>query len=284
MAGLQVRAGEPADLTATAQLLALSFLAARKFSSEYLRWQYYDNPLGAPLSCNISAGAQLVGHLTGIPIEVTLRGETRLVTLIMNIAVHPAYRGRDLLRTLTAEVIALSAACSHAGVVGVANQNSVAAFERKLGFQNVAGLDAFIEWLPHRIAMQSALGDAEFAHRWSDATLAWRMNNPANRLHIVGATADSLVVEGKSSLPMLRARALISRCGLTLPATASLLPRPAVVIGLAPRGTLQRRLAITIPARLRPSPLRLIYFDHDERRAQLHPARVLFNFLDFDAF
>ena len=284
MAGLKLRAAEPADLAATAQLLALSFPVARKFSSDFLHWQYYDNPVGEPLSCNISDGAQLVGHLTGIPIEVTLRGETRLVTLIMNIVVHPAYRGRDLVKTLTAEVIAMSAARAHAGVVGVANQNSVAAFEHKLGFQNVAALDAFVEWLPHRIAMQGALADAEFAHRWSDASLAWRMNNPANRLDIVGATADSLVVEGRSSVPMLRARAVIARLGLTLTAQAPCLPRPAVVIGLAPRGSLRRRFAVSIPARLRPSPLRLIYFDHDDRRAQLHAERVLFNFLDFDAF
>ena len=284
MAGLELRAAEAADLAATAQLLALGFPGARKFSSEFLRWQYYDNPVGAPLSCNISDGAQLVGHLTGIPIEVALRGDTRLVTLIMNIAVHPAYRGRDLLKSLTAEVIAMSAARAHAGVVGVANQNSVAAFEHKLGFQNVAGLDAFVEWLPHRITMQGALADAEFAHRWSDASLAWRMNNPVNRLHIVAETADSLVVEGRSSLPLLRARAVIPRCGLTLTAPAYSLPRPALVIGLAPRGTLKRRLAITIPARLRPSPLRLIYFDHEDRRAQLHAERLLFNFLDFDAF
>ncbi len=284
MAGLELRAAEPTDLAATVQLLALGFPDARKFSSEFLHWQYYDNPVGAPLSCNISDGAQLVGHLTGIPIEVTLRGEARLVTLIMNIAVHPAYRGRDLLKTLTEEVIAMSAARDHAGVVGVANQNSVAAFERKLGFQNIAGLDAFVEWLPHRIDVQGALADVEFAHRWSDASLAWRMNNPANRLQIVGETADSLIVEGASSLPMLRARAVIPRLGLTLKAHTSLLPRPAVVIGLAPRGSLHRRLAVTIPARLRPSPLRLIYFDHQDRRARLDPERMLFNFLDFDAF
>ncbi len=43
-------------------------------------------------------------------------------------------------------------------------------------------------------------------------------------------------------------------------------------------------IAVSIPARLRPSPLRLIYFDHDDRHARLDAERVLFNFLDFDAF
>jgi predicted N-acetyltransferase YhbS len=281
---LRISAVAPADFDAIVGLMALGFPTAHKFSSDFLRWQYYDNPVGAPLGCNISDGALLVGHLTGIPIEVSLRGEARQVTLIMNIAVHPAYRGRALIKTLTENVIAQSADCGHAGVVGVANQNSVAAFEHKLGFQNIAGLDACIEWLPHRIDMRAALAEAEFAHRWRDATLAWRMNNPANPLRVVGECEDSLRVEGASSLPLLRARAVIPRAGVSLAVRPELWPRPAVVIGLAPTGTLRRRCAMTIPARLRPSPLRLIYFDHERGNTPLDAARVLFNFLDFDAF
>ena len=284
MAALEIRAGELADLAATVHLMALGFPAANKFSTQFLNWQYYDNPVGAPLICNINDGAQLVGHLAGIPVEVTLRGVACVVTLIMNIAVHPAFRGRGLITTLTEQVIAMSAARGHAGVVGVANQHSVAAFEHKLGFQNVAGLDAAIEWLPQRIAVQDALAGVEFVRRWNDASLRWRMNNPANPLKVIGQTSDSLIVEGASSLPLLRARAVIPRAGLTQHAIAQRVPRAAVVIGLTPPHSVRRRLAVTIPARLRPSPLRLIYFDHENRHARLDAKRVLFNFLDFDAF
>jgi len=284
MNALSTRAVEPGDLDAIVELMALGFPGAHKFSPAFLRWQYYDNPVGAPLGCNIFVGPQLVGHLMGIPVEFSVRGAARTLTLIMNIAVHPEHRGRGLIKTLTEEVIAQSAARGHAGVVGVANQNSVAAFEHKLGFQNIASLAAFVEWLPHRIDMQSALAEAELAHRWNDATLAWRMNNPANPLRLFAQNADSLIAEGASSLPLLRARAVIARRGLTLGVGRELLARPAVVIGLAPRGSLRRRYAVDIPARLRPSPLRLIYFDIDNRGARLDPERVLFNFLDFDAF
>ena len=284
MAELNIRAAEPADLDATLALMALGFPGAHKFSNAFLRWQYYANPVGAPLGCNIDDGTQMVGHLMGIPIEVSLRGVPRLVTLIMNIAVHPAQRGRGLIKTLVEAVIAMSAVRGHAGVIGVANQNSVAAFEHRLGFQNIAGLSAHLEWLPHRIAMHDALGQAEFAHRWTDASLTWRMSNPDNPLQIVGHTHDSLIVEGASSMPLLRARAVIARMGLSLGGRGIAIPRPAVVIGLAPRGSLHRRLAVTLPQRLRPSPLRLIYFSHTDRQARLDPQHVLFSFLDFDAF
>lgn len=284
MAELNIRAAEPADLDATVALLALGFPGAQKFSNAFLRWQYYANPVGPPLGCNINDGTHLIGHLMGIPIEVNVRGERCLVTLIMNIAIHPMHRGRGLTKTLVEHVIAASAARGHVGVIGVANQNSVAAFEHKLGFQNVAGLDAHLEWLPQRIAMDTALAQAEFAHCWSDASLTWRMSNPASPLQVVGHTHDSLIVEGASSVPLLRTRAVIARTALTLTGHGSVPRRPAVVLGLVPSGSVHRRLALTIPQRLRPSPLRLIYFDHSDRRARLDPQRMLFSFLDFDAF
>jgi hypothetical protein len=59
---------------------------------------------------------------------------------------------------------------------------------------------------------------------------------------------------------------------------------PAVVLGLTPRGTARRTLAMTVPQRLRPSPLVLIYKNHGKPDDRLDPERVLFSFLDFDAF
>jgi hypothetical protein len=59
---------------------------------------------------------------------------------------------------------------------------------------------------------------------------------------------------------------------------------PAVVLGLTPKGTETRRIAMTVPQRLRPSPLRLIYINHRKPEDRLDPDRVLFSFLDFDAF
>jgi hypothetical protein len=59
---------------------------------------------------------------------------------------------------------------------------------------------------------------------------------------------------------------------------------PAVVLGLTPKGTARRALAIGVPQRLRPSPLRMIWLNHTAPGDQLDPDRLLFSFLDFDAF
>lgn len=283
MSELVFRAADPADLDRTVELMGLGFPAAHKFSRGFLQWQYYDNPAGPPLGCNIDDGARLVGHLMGIPLNVRLRGQPATVTLIMNVATHPDLRGRGLFLELVRRVAEMSAARGHAGVVGVANAQTIRAYETKLGFQNVAGLEAHVELLPQRTDMVRALATADFAHRWTDATLGWRLRNPANPLMIVAETADSLIVEGASSLPFVRARGAIPRQGLTARGYG-LAVGPGVVLGLTPAGTTRRRLALPIPKRLRPSPLRMIWLNHATPGDQLDPARILFSFLDFDAF
>jgi ribosomal protein S18 acetylase RimI-like enzyme len=284
MNGLVFRSALAEDLDATIALMTLGFPAAHKFSRTFLQWQYYDNPAGPPLGCNIEDGGRLVGHLMGIPQRVSLQGEPATVTLIMNVATHPDYRGRGLFLELVRRVAAMSAERGHAAVIGVANQQTIRAYETKLGFQNVAGLEAHLEVLAQKVDMARALETARFAHLWDGATLGWRLRNPANPLRIAGATANSLIVEGASTLPLVRARAAIPRTGIDLPAPAGPVMAPAVVLGLTPAGTARRRLAVTVPERLRPSPLRLIYRNQADPDDRLDPARILFSFLDFDAF
>jgi predicted N-acetyltransferase YhbS len=263
--------------------MGLGFPGAHKFSRAFLQWQYYDNPAGPPLGCDIDDGARLVGHLMGIPQAVRLRGEPTVVTLIMNVATHPDYRGRGLFLELVRRVAQMSAERGHAGVIGVANQQTERAYRTKLGFQNVAGLEAHVELLPQALDMPRALAAAELAHAWTDETLAWRLRNPANPLRIAGGTAESLIVEGASTSPLLRARAVIPRAGLSAEARGGVVG-PAVVLGLTPKGTARRRTALTVPERLRPSPLRMIWLNHKVPGDRLDPERILFSFLDFDAF
>jgi GNAT superfamily N-acetyltransferase len=283
MSDLTFRPALHEDLDRIVELMGLGFPAAHKFSRGFLQWQYYDNPAGPPLGCNIDDGGRLIGHLMGIPLNVRLHGAPAVVTLIMNVATHPDYRGRGLFLELVRRVGQMSAERGHVGVVGVANQQTERAYRTRLGFQNVAGLDAHVELLPQRIDMAAALAGADFAHRWTDETLAWRLKNPANPLRIAGGGADSLVVEGASTTPLIRARGVIPRDGLSVTAHGSMVG-PAVVLGLTPKGTARRTLAMTIPERLRPSPLRMIWLNHATPGDQLDPDRILFSFLDFDAF
>ena len=283
MSPLAFRPAEHADLDRTVALMGLGFPGAHKFSRGFLQWQYYDNPAGEPLGCNIDDGNRLVGHLMGIPQAVRLHGEPAMVTLIMSVAIHPDHRGQGLFLELVRRVAEMSAQRGYAGVVGVANQQTERAYRTRLGFQNVAGLEAHLELLPQQIDMARAVATADFAHIWTDDTLAWRLKNPANPLRIAGGNADSLVIEGASTQPLVRARGFIARAGLSATARGGV-AGPAVVLGLTPKGTARLRLAMAVPERLRPSPLRMIWLNHKTPGDRLDPDRILFSFLDFDAF
>jgi hypothetical protein len=85
-------------------------------------------------------------------------------------------------------------------------------------------------------------------------------------------------------MPLIHARGQIPRAGLSASAPRTAAMGPAVVLGLTPRGFARRRLAVTVPERLRPSPLVMIYQNLKVPGDRLDPGRVLFSFLDFDAF
>jgi GNAT superfamily N-acetyltransferase len=274
----------PGDLGRVVELMRICFPQASKFTPEFLHWCYYENPVGPAIGYNIEDQGRLIGHLVGAPQNVRLKGVDTTVVLLMNVGTHPDYRGRGLFLELVERVVQLAARRGYTAVTGVANQQTYRAYEAKLQFQNVAGLDAHVELLPQKVDMARAVQDAQWSRRWDDETLAWRLRNPDNPLRVTAATRDALVVEGASTMRMIAARGMIPRVGLAASAPRAFTAGPAVVLGLTPNGAAQRRLAVTIPDRLRPSPLVMIYRNVKTPGDRLEPDQVLFSFLDFDAF
>jgi len=274
----------PADIDRTVELLRTCFPKAHKFDRAYLEWAYYANPEGPAIGWNIEDEGRLIGHLVGQPQRARLHGREERVLLLVNVATHPDYRGRGLFLEIVRRTLALAKERGFAAVTGVANQQTYRAYEKHLGFQNVAGLDAHVELAPERVDMKGAVAAAEWSRVWDDAQLAWRLKNPDNPLKVVGATADALTVEGASTLPLVAARGQIPRIGLSADAPNAGGFGPAVVLGLTPKGFAKRRLAMTVPTRLRPSPLVMIYQSFKKPGDRLDPEKVLFSYLDFDAF
>ncbi len=267
-------------------LMKSCFRDTTKFTPAYLRWLHNENPCGRSVGYHLYDGPLLVGQLIGIPQQVTLRGEGARVILLQDVATHPNYRGRGLFLELTRRAIDLARRSGFAAVIGVANQNTYRGYE-KLGFQNVLGLDARISFFSQmKIDFAGALGKAEFARAWTMEALDWRLRNPRNPLSLIAKMGDSLVVEGGTSYRGLRVRGAIPIQGLSAPYPPAdyVARRPSVVIGSEPDGISQFPLSIRIPDWAKPSPLRLIYLDLNRPERRLDPGKVLFSFLDFDAF
>lgn len=274
----------PESLPAAADLLRRVFPKERKFTPAYLDWLYFKNPTAPGFGFNIVVDDRIVGHVAAVPQAVALHGQPTQIALMVNGATDESVRGRGLYLRLIRHMIEEAGRLGFAAVSGVANQNTIRAYETKLGFQNVAGLAAFVSAAPERLDVGRAVERAQWRRVWDDPALAWRLANPHAPLKVVAGDGAALVVEGASTAPVIRARGVILRQGLAAPP----LPRgrlwPAVTLGLAPDGAWRRGLALTVPDALRPSPLRMIYLNTADPADRLDPGRILFSFLDFDAF
>lgn len=271
-------------LAAVAALMRRAFPKAHKYTEAYLDWLYFQNPAGPALAFDVREGERVISHGAGIPQRLVLRGRPVLGALMLNTATDADRQGRGLFSRVVTAVMDEGRRRGVSALIGVANQNSVGPYVKRLGFQEVRGLDALVAPAPERIDAGRATAQADLRRNWDDAALAWRMANPEGRLKLVAASEHALVIEGASTAPLVAARAVIPRQGLTAPPVPRSRLWPAVSLALAPAGTARRGLSLAVPDRLRPSPLRLIYRNLDDPADRLDPDRILFSFLDFDAF
>lgn len=131
------------------QLLYSSFGdKAGKFTTEYIKWQYINNPQGKVVSFNawtipedIHVEPDLVAHYATIPITMVLGGKKEKGLLSLNTATNPNHQGKGLFTKLATETYNYAKKNGYRFVVGVANANSTHGFLKKLGFYLVSPLE-----------------------------------------------------------------------------------------------------------------------------------------------
>ncbi|MEH6436551.1 GNAT family N-acetyltransferase [Massilia sp. DD77] len=263
-------------------LFGACFPGVAKFTPAYLSWLYVDNPDGQPVGFDAWDGERLAAHYVCVPARAWVEGREVPVLLSLNTATHPDYQGKGLFTKLAAMTFEAGMAGGYDGVYGVANANSTPGFVRKLGFQLVRPLEARIGLGALRHAPKAPARELSFERSWSDAALAWRCANPHNPVW-------SRSRDGRSQFHA-------AAFGAGLPAYAELeqpaAPRAGgpmlsplrLFIGLAPDASSRYGNYLSIPMRLRPSPLNLIYRSFSARVGALDPSRIQFSFLDFDAY
>jgi GNAT superfamily N-acetyltransferase len=213
-----------------------------------------------------------------------------MLLLSLNTATHPDYQGQGLFTRLAGMTYEAAGAAGYHGVYGVANANSTPGFVRKLGFQLVRPLEALVGIGPLR-GRPAGTAPLSFERRWSAASLAWRCASPG--LPVCAKQAGAGWRLDAAALPFIRvygelpalatdgtgATAMLARHG----ASAGFAPL-RLYLGLRPEQEQRANAYMAIPARLRPSPLNLIYRPLSVPAQQLDAARIRFTFLDFDAY
>lgn len=170
-------------------LFTVSFYWSKKYSMEYLTWQYMENPNGKVVSYNAFAdNGDLAAHYAAIPINMLIAGKKEKGLLSLNTATHPDHQGHRLFTTLAEKTYIYAAENGYKFVIGVANANSTHGFLKYLKFDLVAPLefkigmgDIFKAPVPENL--NRVLYDKE--------TLLWRLKCPEFRYTTAGNTIHS---------------------------------------------------------------------------------------------
>ncbi len=265
---------DDARLHAEAQLLSSVFPNTDRYTFEYLKWQYFENPDGEAVGFDAYSDDGLAAHYVTLPFEALLFGERKKGVLSLNTATHPNHQGKGLFVRLADASYSLARDLGYDFVVGVANANSTPGFVRKLGFQLVSQLAAEVGV---GTVVATSEQPVEFKRIWSESARTWRLQNPAAQYfehgsRIYATTANSLI-----------------KMQLTIDPWDEAASRPMIGrlitgwLGLHPSRRWQG-IALPVPQRLRPSPLNLIFRDLSGRNRQLDASRVIMNGIDFDAY
>lgn len=246
----------------------------------FLEWQYEKNPVGCAVGFNAFWGDKLVAHYAAIPVTCVVNGVVTTGLLSINTRTDAEHQGKGLFSALAEATFTHAKERGFAFVVGVANDNSVHGFTRRLAFQHVATLETR---LVLGINANQDVPDPAFYRVWDRETLAWRLSNPKNVYRCRDAGSNSLILGRSRNFD-----ALVGRVSRGMPpdhyGRAGFSFNPLKLwVGLDSGIDWRHSCNIRVPQRFRSVTLNLI-FRHLTEPVALDRESVRFWALDFDAY
>lgn len=260
------------------EVLQSVFPNNKKFSFEYLKWLYNDNPSGKIVGFNALYNNEIVAHYVTTPINAYYNGSEVKGLLSLNTATLPEHQGKGLFTKLANLTYEFGYENGFLFVCGVANANSTPGFIRKLGFNLVAPLDTKIGF--GKIDILSNNFNFSFKRLWTKETLEWRLNNPSFDYW----KEDDLILV-KSKYPAINAVLGIDK---NFPDNFirngnNFFERnkPRIFIGINDTIIWGKKF-YDIPSKLRPVPLNFIFRNLHSCHSSIKKEELLFQSIDFD--
>lgn len=156
--------------------LKSAFPKSKKFTAEFLKWQYLDNPNGEVVSFNAwTEDGIMAAHYATIPIRMIIGGKIEKGLLSLNTATHPDHQGKGLFTKLANTTYDYAKDNGFKFVIGVANANSTHGFLKKLKFYLVSPL---IVKVGVGDAYKKEVGSDKNRVFYDKETMAWRLKCP----------------------------------------------------------------------------------------------------------
>ena len=246
---------------------------AEKFSSEFLKWQYLDNPNGKVVSFNAwSEEGEMAGHYATIPVKMKLDGKVVKGLLSLNTATHPKHQGKGLFTKLANATYDYAKENGYKFVIGVANANSTHGFLKKLGFYLIAPLEV-------KVGMGNPFKNVETEGKnycYYDAeTLKWRLACPAFEY-----TQKGNAILGSRNEPCFKTCVAPVPSGVKETGLKSEGSLFGLYVGL---GIKTSGLYVNLPKFIKRSPFNLIFRDMtDGELPKITTENIVFTLMDYD--
>lgn len=253
-----------------AKLLSQVFPDTKKYTPEFLNWQYNKNPFGKVVGYDAFYDNELAAHYVAIPVEYVKNGNVIKGLLSLNTATHPAHQGKGLFTKLAELTYNAGEETGYQFVIGVANQNSTHGFLKKLGFKLISSLE--VQIFPARPKIVNPASDF-FQSHWTKETADWRMQNPVENYFSMNGCLSV-----KTHLSYINAVLSCREIFSTKPVSSSFLK---MTIGLNIKN---KGMKINLPAKLKPSPLNLIFKPLGNFNLEVNKSNLFFELIDFDAY
>jgi GNAT superfamily N-acetyltransferase len=255
-------------------LLSEVFTETKKYTSEFLSWQYDLNPAGKVVGYDAYFGEELAAHYVTIPVLYVQNGKQIKGLLSLNTATHPKHQGKKLFTKLAEKTYELGTQLGYQFVIGVANQNSTHGFITKLGFKLVSPLEV--------VMYLGKIGTVEpasnfFQSHWTKELAEWRLKNPftsyyRNGKGIICDTHITMIKAVMSQKKAFEVNRLDDHSGFI-----------KMTIGLNLESK-KKLLKINLPDKFKPSPLNLIFKPLGSFNAEMNSSSIYFELMDFDAY
>ena len=258
------------SIRALVELMKSCFPDSDKFSADFFEWQYINNPAGKVHGYSAYLGDELAAHYATIPVDYVFNDKPTKGLLSLNTATHRDHQGKGLFSQLAQKTYDEAAAKGFNFVIGVANANSTPGFIRKLGFELVQKLDVFIG----KGSFKRERANYEIHAVRSTEFYDWRLANPAEEYQI-SEEYITTVRKFKGMHPVLSMNHGLNPNGK--------ISRMKMWIGVDPNIS-KKGIFTTLPEKLKPSPLNLIFRDLTDEKRKLSGENFLFELIDFDAY
>jgi GNAT superfamily N-acetyltransferase len=281
MISYNVQSEEYSSLGKTAEML--NYVMNKKhFSANYLKWEYFDNPVGKALTQNAYEDGKLIGHYGAQPIISKINGEIYRGLFILNAAVMPDFQGKGILRTLVENLHDFAGKNKFSFIIGVGNKNSAPIYTKKFGFRSLGATDVKIGFGLPRAGMK---GEVFFERIWDEESLRWRLKNP-NTKYSSSSKNNQTVLFTRNYPGLSTIMGMFREPGLDLDSlTNDKYPGINIFIGKDPAiDWKQNRSFITFPEALKPSPLVMIFKELNNNSFPFTSDEIKFRCIDFDAF